>query len=31
MKDYDKEKNNLILNIGMKIIYMAGSCRKNFQ
>ena len=31
MKDYDKEKNHLIINIVMKIIYMAGQCRKNFQ
>ena len=31
MKDYDKIKNRHIFNIGKKIIYMDGQCRKSLQ
>ena len=32
MKDYDKNKETCYLfNIGMKVIYMDGQCRKSFQ
>ena len=30
IKDYDKNKELSYLNIGMKIIYMVGQCRKSF-
>ena len=31
MKDYNKNKNHLIFNAGMQIIYMNEKCHKSFQ
>ena len=30
MKEYDKNKNRHLLNIGTHIVFMVGQCRKNF-